>query len=84
MEHPSRYFSYQRTDVDARENIRNYYGCRLLRDLPYDTVAVGHQFVTMHDDTLAKQGAALELIQETPDKHLYGWQGNEIVLDFVY
>jgi hypothetical protein len=31
---------------------------------------------------LAKKGMGVELIQETADGHLYGWQGNDIVLDF--
>jgi hypothetical protein len=42
------------------------------------------QPVTMHDDTFAKQGARLELIAETVEKHLYGWQGDSVVLDFSY
>lgn len=86
MEHPTRYFTYQRTSVDAAQNARNYHGCRLLRDLPYDVVAARWQAVTMHSDELAREGAALALIQETPDKHLYGWtdQGDNVVLDFLY
>jgi len=84
MEHQSRYFTYQWTNIDAVQHVRNYHGCCLLRDLPYDVVAAQWQPVTMHDDALAKQGARLQLISETVEKHLYGWQGDSIVLDFLY
>jgi hypothetical protein len=79
MEHKTRSFTYKSTDVDATRNARNYHKCTLLRDLPFSTVKGGGN---LHDYQLAKRGMGVELIQETADGHLYGWQGNDIVLDF--
>jgi hypothetical protein len=83
--HPSGFFEYEMCTEREKGRVV-YQNCLLAWDLPYDNVGKPQwPPVTFHQDQQCIQGAHFdEIIELTLDKHLYAWNGESIVMDFVY